>query len=625
MERPVPPRPLRPWTLERLDEGARHRLVVAGGHHPPHVVLPDPLGGDVAVGHHHGQLRPEAVDDPRAHGVSRLDVDRVKRDSDIGLDEERLPLPQVHPLDERDRPPDLAQTGGQGLRASRHLVAGHRRVRVARAEEHEAGPGNARDHAGPGPDERERVQPVPDPAAPEDDARVGGDAGMATLQAGPGLRRPGGKADPHDVDEPAQALVVAVGARVHPAVRGEDPQPEVALPLAAAQEEVPELDAFVGDAHGVAVDPLLRLDALVEVVVEVLEHERVVEVHHEPGRGALEEPELGEHVPGHHGGVGAFHQDLQAGRVLLVVAHEVHPGHVQRRSVRDGDDDVHARREGARHLEVAQAWARHAVVHHVLAHEEQKRARRAVHLGHGARPSGEDQRGVVSHDVARREAGRGALQARVGEPLVQAGSDRSRTRPPAVEAAARFRDPREVGDRAAPGAGVRARGSEPAAPDVAAQLAEVLRQVGAHELPRLGRREQLEGEAQPPVHHPLQLGGREPLAVRRRFRRRRDRRPPTGRGARGARGPGRGSTTRRPRSRGGSPRPPLPPAPRPAGGRRWPRSSSTAPRASRRTARGRGDPWRCPSPTTSPATWLPRPFRKPGARMSRNLAETAPQ
>ena len=278
--------------------------------------------------------------------------------------------------------------------------------------------------------------------------------------------------------------------------------------------------------------------------MEVLEHERVVEVHHEPGRGALEERELGEHVPGHHGGVGVLHQDLQAGRVLLVVAHEVHAGHVQRRSVRDGENDVHARREGAGHLEVAQARARHAVVHHVLAHEEQQGARRAVHLGHGARPSGEDQRGVVSHDVARREAGRGALEARVGKPLGEGGPDRGRAGPPAFQPAARVRDLREVGDRAAPGAGVGARGPEPAAQDVAAQLAEVLRQVGAHELPRLGGREQLEGEAQPPVHHPLQLRGREPLAVRRRFRRRRDRRPPTGRGARGARGPGRGSTTR---------------------------------------------------------------------------------
>ena len=295
-----------------------------------------------------------------------------------------------------------------------------------------------------------------------------------------------------------------------------------------------------------------------------------------------------------------LHQDLQAGRVLLVVAHEVQPRHVQGRSVRDGDDDVHARREGAGHLEVAQARARHAVVHHVLAHEEQQGTRRAVHLGHGAGPSGADQRGVVSHDVARREAGRGALETRVGEPLGEAGPDRSRARPPAFQPAARARDLREVGDRTAPRAGVGARGPEPAAQDVAAQLAEVLRQVGAHELPRLGGREQLEGEAQPPVHHSLQLGGREPLAVVAASAEGviRDRR----RGEEHAEpvGPGAVAPARCPRSRGGSPRPPLPPAPRPAGGRRWPRSSSTAPRASRRTARGRGDPWRCPSPTTGP-------------------------
>ena len=137
---------------------------------------------------------------------------------------------------------------------------------------------------------------------------------------------------------------------------------------------------------------------------------------------------------------------------------------------------------------------------------------RGVHLGHGSGPSGAEERSVVSHDVARREAGRGAFEPGVGQPLGQAGPDRRRAGPPAPQPAARARDPRKVGDHAGPGSGVGGRDQEPAAQDVAAQLAEVLGQVGAHELPRLRRRQQLESEAQSPVSHTLQLGGREPLA-----------------------------------------------------------------------------------------------------------------
>ena len=91
-----------------------------------------------------------------------------------------------------------------------------------------------------GPDRRERVEPVPDAAAPEQHFVVGLDAGNDALyRRRGGHRRIGLQAERHDVDQVSQIRIGVGDLGIDPAERAEHAEPEVALALARADEGAP--------------------------------------------------------------------------------------------------------------------------------------------------------------------------------------------------------------------------------------------------------------------------------------------------------------------------------------------------------------------------------------------------
>ena len=87
-----------------------------------------------------------------------------------------------------------------------------------------------------GADHRERVEPVPDAARPEQDLVVRTDPGDDAAQRRAGLRRLRIDAEGDDVDERAQRRVARVALAVEATGARERAEPEVALLLARADE-----------------------------------------------------------------------------------------------------------------------------------------------------------------------------------------------------------------------------------------------------------------------------------------------------------------------------------------------------------------------------------------------------
>ncbi len=141
-----------------------------------------------------------------------------------------------------------------------------------------------------GADRRERVEPAPDAAAPDEYAVVRVDTRPGRCGRGRGsriVRDPEG----HHVDQRAPARVAAIAGRVEQAPEDHPAEPEVALPLARADHEVGGGQA---GEHAERRDPL-RPPCLGERLgaggLEHLDRQRVVEVEDDADRRAGEPPQ----------------------------------------------------------------------------------------------------------------------------------------------------------------------------------------------------------------------------------------------------------------------------------------------------------------------------------------------
>ena len=134
--------------------------------------------------------------------------------------------------------------------------------------------GQSLDH----PDRRQRVQPRPDPAAPDEDPVVGPDLGPRAQKRLACLRGLGRQPRRHDVDQLAKAAVAVVEVAVDQVVTGEHPEPVVALAIARADDEIGAGE--VGDrVRGDDRRPAsLRARGPGAIPLGGLDHDRVVEI-----------------------------------------------------------------------------------------------------------------------------------------------------------------------------------------------------------------------------------------------------------------------------------------------------------------------------------------------------------
>ncbi len=246
----------------------------------------DHVGELVAGGADQRQPAPQVVQHPGTEGELGLQVVQVRAHRDVGGTKPAVPVLVGHPaVGEEDGPVQqsllLGDPAGRGGGA---VDAGHR---MLRAEEDQPQPGHlglrGRDRA----DQRHRVQPGIDAAAPHADHVLGADAGEDRGQRGPVAvhRRSRRRPERHDADEPGEVGGVVVGDRVDPAQRGEVAEPQRPLAPGGAQHEVGpgQLDVQRGDAvaHHRAAGRLGQPAG----PLELLEVERVVGVDHDRDRG----------------------------------------------------------------------------------------------------------------------------------------------------------------------------------------------------------------------------------------------------------------------------------------------------------------------------------------------------
>ncbi len=251
----------------------------------------DERGEDVALRADHRQAGPQVVEHPGAEGEGGLDVVEVVADAHVGVEQVVGPVVVADPfLVEEHVGAGQAPLRRKGAGGEGHPHLRHVRVRVLHAQEEQPDVVAAVLEQVHGLDQRERVEPVVDPAAPQDDLVPGADAGHDALERRAGaLRRQ--RADPEGchVDERAQRDVVVVGHGVEPAERGQVAQPEVPLLLARADHEVAAQALLVGLGNRVADDQAAGLGRVLLGLLELLEVERVVEVDDDDLLAALQE------------------------------------------------------------------------------------------------------------------------------------------------------------------------------------------------------------------------------------------------------------------------------------------------------------------------------------------------
>ena len=221
-------------------EGGLERVDVLGRHRDPGARSLQVLGQRVAASGDHGQRRPEVVEDARAEGELGLDVIEVRADPDVGFQQVVLPVVVLDPtLVEEHVCPGESELVGQRTRLDRHPHLGHVRVGMLEPEEVEANFGDAGAQLVDRPQQGERIEPVVDPAAPQQDLVVRADPGHDPLQH---RARVAGRrvahAERHDGEQIVEGFVAFVGERVDATHRCELPEPEVSLLVARAHEEV---------------------------------------------------------------------------------------------------------------------------------------------------------------------------------------------------------------------------------------------------------------------------------------------------------------------------------------------------------------------------------------------------
>ena len=159
-------------------------------------------------------------------------------------------------------------------------------------------------------EQRERIEPVVDATAPQHELVVGRDTGDDALERRARSARGGASVDAErdDVDQPSQAGVVVVGPGVDAPERRELTEPEVALLVARAQEEVTAQQLLV-ERRRRALDRqpaagVVRFLAL----FELLEVHRVVHVGDEDAIRVRDERSADEHPPLEHEDVAPLHE-----------------------------------------------------------------------------------------------------------------------------------------------------------------------------------------------------------------------------------------------------------------------------------------------------------------------------
>ena len=191
----------------------------------------------------------DVVQDARPERELRLDALLMQAHGDVGLEEDVLPLGVRHPVDE-----ERAATLEIELTSARERALGLLHdadvgVRMADAEEHALDVGSRRAQAVQRLEQRERIEPVPEPARPEHDFVVAADAGEDAFQRVARVhRRHVGDAERHDREQTLEAAVVDVVGVVQPPRGREHAEPEAALRLARAQKEVAVLEMMLQPA-----------------------------------------------------------------------------------------------------------------------------------------------------------------------------------------------------------------------------------------------------------------------------------------------------------------------------------------------------------------------------------------
>ena len=384
--------PLGPVGQQRPARG-RERVGVLRRDGAAEAAALDQVGQRVARRAHVREARPQVVEHPGPEGEAGLEVVVVGGDAEVGLQQPRPPLRvgdpvvvDVHALAQQ------SQRLGVGQRPRRA------RDRVHRLEPGPLEPLEDQVHGGVEVvqarhrvDAGDGVQPVPDPAAPQQHAVVGADPRPRALQHRRRRRSRwlGRQPERHHVDERAQARVGAVAVQRDQPVQREPAQPQVALLLGRADDEVGSCAHGQRRQRGQRLRAPLRRARAVPHRLQHLHRARVVEVGHEPDR---QPPHVAQHLRrqllGHeHVVVGRRRQHaVEVGEARLQQRHPVVGQHAgcrggQRRRVA-------CARQRPRDLERPDGRARHALAHRLGGqHEDAAHALipAASRSGHGRR------------------------------------------------------------------------------------------------------------------------------------------------------------------------------------------------------------------------------------------------
>src|SRR5581483_9085561 len=231
--------PLTPetWRPDERQDRITEGRCVAPRNYPPEVVSFDQVGRLIA----------RVQEDARARRQAGFEVVRLTQDANIALAQVIRPFPVGHgQVAEEDAAAECAELGREvpsGTSHARRFCPGP--AVEGKVEFH---PRLLRVCGVHRPHKRERIEPVPEPAKPEQDEVLRVDSFDDPFQHRSGLDWClVWNAEADDIDQTTE-LLVGVGALLgKPAVRREHAQPVEALAFIAANEEIPSPQALADD------------------------------------------------------------------------------------------------------------------------------------------------------------------------------------------------------------------------------------------------------------------------------------------------------------------------------------------------------------------------------------------
>ena len=170
-------------------ERGRPRVDVTGGHGPPEPRLADEFGERVALGRHDREPGPDVVEQPRAEGEACLESSKCA-ETPMSASTSHAPRSSYGhpPLVEEDEPVADAELSRQPSARRASLSSATAAFGRPRPDEDEADIGWVSRDPCDRADHGQRVEPAPDPAAPEQDLRSLADAREHAAQHGLALR-----------------------------------------------------------------------------------------------------------------------------------------------------------------------------------------------------------------------------------------------------------------------------------------------------------------------------------------------------------------------------------------------------------------------------------------------------